>query len=316
MLTYFSFIIGFIFLIKGADLLVDGSSSLAKRFGISNLVIGLTVVAFGTSAPELAVNVLASIKGSNEIAIGNVLGSNLANIFLVLGISAVIFPLALKRQTVWKEIPLSLLAVIVVGVMANDAFLDGRGFSELTRIDGIILISFFLIFIYYTFGISKVEGEDGEVEKRNASLSLIMIFVGLVGLVIGGKWIVDGAMFMAKGLGVSEALIGLTIVAVGTSLPELATSAVAAYRQKEDLAVGNIVGSNIFNMFWILGASAIIRPLDFSVALNFDVGIVILATFLLFIFMFLGKKHILQRSQGALFILFYISYITYLIYRG
>lgn len=316
MLTYILFIIGFVFLIKGADLLVDGSSSIAKKFGVSNLVIGLTIVAFGTSAPELVVNILASIKGSTELAIGNVVGSNLSNILLILGISAIIFPLALKRNTVWKGIPLSLLAVIVVGTMANDALLDGRGFSELTRIDGIVLISFFLIFIYYTFGISKVEGEDERIQKYKLPVAILMVLIGLAGLTLGGKWIVDGAIFMATKWGVSEALIGLTIVAIGTSLPELATSAMAAYRKKEDIAVGTIVGSNIFNMLWVLGISSIIRPLDFSLALNFDIGMVVLATFLLFIFMMVGKKQILQRWQGIIFVLFYVAYLVFLGIRG
>jgi len=316
MLTYILFIIGFVFLIKGADLLVDGASSIAKKFGISNLVIGLTIVAFGTSAPELVVNILASIKGSTELAIGNVVGSNLSNILLVLGISAIIFPLVLKRHTVWKEIPLSLLAVIIVGAMANDALLDGRGFSELARIDGIVLISFFLIFLYYTFGISKVKGEDERVEKYKLPIAILMVLVGLAGLTLGGKWIVNGAVFMATKWGVSEALIGLTIVAIGTSLPELATSAMAAYRKKEDIAVGTIVGSNIFNMLWVLGVSSIIRPLDFSLALNFDIGMVALATFLLFIFMMVGKKRVLQRWQGVIFVLFYVAYLVFLGIRG
>ncbi|MBI4262146.1 sodium:calcium antiporter, partial [Candidatus Uhrbacteria bacterium] len=244
---------------------------------------------------------------------------NIANILLILGISAVIFPLAVKHGTVWKEIPLSLLAVLVAAVMANDAFIDGGSFSGLTRIDGFILIAFFIIFLYYTFGMSRVQAADAaEVPMHQYSLprACLMVGLGLVGLTVGGKWIVDGAVSLATTLGVSEALVGLTIVAVGTSLPELATSAVAAYKKDVDIAVGNIVGSNIFNIFWILGVSAVIRPLPFSQILMSDVLMTVIATLLLFVFLFIGKRHILERWQGICFIVFYISYVAYLIIRA
>ncbi len=315
-LTYLLFPIGFVLLIKGADFLVDGASSIAKRLGVSALVIGLTIVAFGTSAPELIVNIFASIKGNADIAIGNILGSNIANILLILGISAVIFPLAVKTGTVWKEIPFALLAVVVTAVIANDALIDNGSFSGLTRIDGFVLIAFFIIFLYYTFGISRAQAADAsEVPIHHYSLprACLMVALGLVGLTVGGKWIVDGAVALATTLGISEALIGLTIVAVGTSLPELATSAVAAYKKDVDIAVGNIVGSNIFNIFWILGVSAVINPLPFSSLLMRDVLMTIFATLLLFIVMFIGKRHILERWQGACFIALYVSYIVALI---
>ncbi len=318
-LTYLLLPIGFVLLIKGAGFLVDGASSLAKRLGISALVIGLTIVAFGTSTPELIVNIFASIDGNTDIAIGNILGSNIANILLILGISAVIFPLAVKHGTVWKEIPLALLAVIVIAVMANDAFFDGGGFSGLTRIDGFVLIAFFIIFLYYTFGISRVQAADAvEVTIHQYSLprACLMVGLGLAGLTVGGKWIVDGAVALATGLGVSEAFVGLTIVAIGTSLPELATSAVAAYKKDVDIAVGNIIGSNIFNIFWILGVSAIINPLPFSSLLMRDALMAIFATVLLFSFLFIGKRHILERWQGVSFIAFYVAYVGYLIIRG
>lgn len=319
-LTYILLVLGFILLIKGADYLVGGSSSLAKKLGISDLVIGLTIVAFGTSAPELIVNIMASINGNTDIAIGNILGSNIANILLILGISAVIYPLAVKRGTVWKEIPLSLLAVLAVAVMANDALIDGLGFSALTRTDGLILLAFFCIFLYYIFGISKAEGSNDvatadEIKKNGTFVSLIKIIAGLAGLTIGGKWIVDSAVTIAGLLGVSQAIIGLTVVAVGTSLPELATSAVAAYKKNTDIAVGNIVGSNIFNIFWILGASSMISSLAFSQTLMFDVAVTVLATVMLFFFMFLGKKHTLERWQGVLFIMTYALYIVFLVLR-
>ncbi len=318
-LAYLLLPIGFALLIKGADLLVDGASSLAKRFGVSALVIGLTIVAFGTSAPELMVNIFASIKGNTDIAIGNILGSNIANILLILGISAVIFPLAVKKGTVWKEIPLSLLAALVMAVMANDALLDGGSFSGLTRIDGMVFIAFFIIFLYYIFGISRVQAADAsEVTMHRHSLprACLMVGLGLAGLLIGGKWIVDAAVALATALGVSEALIGLTVVAVGTSLPELATSAVAAYKKDVDIAVGNIVGSNIFNIFWILGVSAIINPLPFPALLMRDVLVTVIATGLLFVTMFIGKRHILERWQGAGFIALYAGYVVYVVFRG
>ncbi|MFH1890980.1 MAG: calcium/sodium antiporter [Candidatus Kuenenbacteria bacterium] len=317
-LSYFLFIAGFVILIKGAGWLVDGASSVAKKFGISTLVIGLTVVSFGTSAPELIVNILASIKGSSDIAIGNILGSNIANILLILGVAAAIFPLTVKRGTVWKEIPLALLAVIVVALMANDILIEGSGWSGLTRIDGFMLLAFFLIFLYYAFETSKVSGSSGETKIKIHPLpaSLGMIVGGLIGLTLGGKWVVDGAVAIAQTFNISEALIGLTIVAIGTSLPELATSAIAAYKRNADIAVGNVVGSNIFNMFWILGLSATIRPLPFSAALNTDVLVTMVATILLFMVMFIGKKHTLERWQGFLFVTLYFIYIAYLIYRG
>ena len=317
--TYILFFVGFAALIKGAGLLVDGASSLARRLGVSALVIGLTVVAFGTSAPELIVNIFASLQGNTDIAIGNILGSNIVNILLILGISAVIYPLAVKKGTVWKEIPLAFLAVIVLAFMANDVLIDKGSSSALTRIDGFVLFSFFVIFLYYVFGMSKAEPADAvEIKPRTRSLlrSCLMIGGGLAGLAIGGKWIVDGAVVIATNFGGSEALIGLTIVAVGTSLPELATSAVAAYKKDVDIAVGNIVGSNIFNIFWILGLSAVIRPLPFSQALMNDMLVAIIATLLLFATMFVGKRHILERWQGICLIIFYVGYVVYIVMRG
>lgn len=295
--------------------MVEGSASIAKKLNISSIVIGLTIVAFGTSAPELIVNIFASVQGNTEIAIGNILGSNIVNILLILGISAIIYPLATKENTVWKEIPLSLLAAILVGVMVNDTLIDGGTFSGLTRIDGIVFIAFFIIFLYYTFGISKVSGENTDLEIKEMSYmkSSIYIVGGLLGLVIGGKWIVDGAIKIAEGFNVSQSLIGLTVVAIGTSLPELATSAVAAYKKQSDIAIGNVVGSNIFNIFWILGFSAVINPLPFSKDSAIDIIMTILASLILFLIMFIGKKHTVERWQGVIMILIYIGYVAYLI---
>ncbi|QQR84029.1 calcium/sodium antiporter [Candidatus Peregrinibacteria bacterium] len=315
MLTYILFIIGFGLLIKGADFLVDGASSIAKKLEISAIVIGLTIVAFGTSAPELIVNIFASASGNTDIAIGNILGSNIANILLILGIASMIYPLATKRNTVWKEIPLSLLAAIVLGVIANDALIDGSEYSGLTRTDGIVLSAFFVIFLYYTFGIAKMSEESAEMEIEQFShlKSSIYIVCGLIGLALGGKWIVDGAVKIAELFNVSQSLIGLTVVAVGTSLPELATSAIAAYKKQTDIAIGNVVGSNIFNIFWILGVSSIIRPLPFNENSRIDILMTIFASLILFLAMFIGKKHSVERWQGLLMVLIYIGYIVFLI---
>jgi len=318
MLVYILFILGFVLLIKGADLLVDGSSSIAKKLKISSIVIGLTIVAFGTSAPELIVNIFASISGNTEIAIGNILGSNIANILLVLGICAIIYPIVAKKNTVAKEIPFALLAAIMVGVMANDFLIDGNGFSGLTRIDGIAFLCFFIIFLYYTFGIARLKdtGMKGvEIEEHSYLISIVFVLLGLVGLTVGGKWIVDGAVHIAEILDVSQSLIGLTVVAIGTSLPELATSAVAAYKKQTDIAIGNIVGSNIFNIFWILGLSSIIRPLPFEQSANFDIGMTIFASLLLFVVMFIGRKRVIERWQGILMVLLYVAYVVFLVVR-
>ena len=315
MITYILFFTGFFLLIKGADLLVDGSASIAKKLKISSIVIGLTIVAFGTSAPEFIVNIFASAQGNSEIAIGNILGSNIANILLILGISAIIYPLTAKKNTVLKEIPLSLLAIIVLGLMANDMIIDGMGFSGITRIDGLILLSFFIIFLYYTFGITKSDKDIVEEEIKILSYykAIIFIILGLIGLVVGGKWIVDGAVKIAEFFNISQSLIGLTIVAIGTSLPELATSAIAAYKKQSDIAIGNVVGSNIFNIFWILGVSAVIRPLPFNISSNIDIAMTIFASIVLFLVMFVGKKRVIERWQGIFMVSSYVGYIVFLV---
>jgi cation:H+ antiporter len=319
MLPILLLVVGFVFLIKGADFLVSGASSMARRFHVSDLVIGLTVVAFGTSTPELFVNLVASLKGNTDIAIGNVLGSNISNIFLILGISSIICPLTVGKGTVWKEIPLSLLAALLLGILANDHWIDKANVSALTRIDGLVFIAFFIIFLYYTFTIAKqIEGMEDHVPSKEHgwAKSLSLVAAGLVGLGLGGKWIVDGAIHIASTLGMSESLVGLTIVAIGTSLPELATSAVAAYRKNVEIAVGNVVGSNLFNIFFVLGISATIKPLPFQSKSNVDIGVVILASLLLFVSMFTGRGRKLDRWEGAVFIFLYACYIFLLIFQG
>lgn len=321
MLTYILFVLGFVVLIKGADLLVSGASALAARLGVSALVIGLTIVAFGTSAPELVVNLFASWEGNTDIAIGNILGSNLANILLILGITALIYPLSVGKGTVWKEIPFALLAVVVLAVLVNDGVSSGVDPAGLSRSDGFILMSFFVIFLYYIFEIAKIGAPCSEEQEESPgqysfTRSWVMITLGFIGLVIGGTWIVNGAVVIATGLGLSEALIGLTVIAIGTSLPELATSVVAAYRRNVAIAIGNIVGSNIFNILWILGISAIIRPLPFSPVLMTDLKVVFWATLFLFGALFVGRARRIDRWQGVLFVLAYLFYIGFIVLRN
>ncbi len=315
MLTYVLFIIGFFILIKGADILVDGSASIAKKMRIPTIAIGLTVVAFGTSAPEFVVAVLASAQGNSEIAIGNIVGSNIANILLVLGISAIIYPITAKRNTVLKEIPLSFLAIILLWFMANDIIIDKTSFSGITRIDGLILLSFFILFLYHTFGITKADTDivAEDIKVFNYPKAILFVIFGIAGLVIGGKWVVEGAVTIAEFFNISQSLIGLTIVAVGTSLPELATSAVAAYKKQSDIAIGNVVGSNIFNIFWILGAGAIVRPLPFNARFNTDIAIAAFATVLLFFIMSVGKKRVIKRWQGIFMVTVYVGYVVFLV---
>jgi cation:H+ antiporter len=316
MLPYILLIAGFVLLIKGADFLVNGASSIARRFNVSDLVIGLTIVAFGTSTPELFVNIFASFKGNTDIAIGNILGSNIANIFLILGVSSVIYPLTVTKGTVWKEIPFSLLAILVLGILANDRLIDKDNASALMRTDGLVFLSFFIIFLYYSGSIAKrIEGMEEHVPAKQYGLarSLLWVMFGLIGLTLGGKWIVDGAVQLATRFGMSQSLVGLTIVAVGTSLPELATSAMAAYKRNVEIAVGNVVGSNIFNIFFVLAVSSIIKPLPFKETNNIDIGTVILAELLLFIFMFTGRKRLLDRWEGVVFLVIYFTYIGFLI---
>lgn len=317
-LSIFLVLIGLAVLIVGGESLVRGASSIAKRLKVAPIVIGLTIVAFGTSAPELAVNLFSAFKGSTDIAVGNVVGSNIANILLILGISALIRSLKVQKNTTWKEIPLALLGIMLVYIFGNDIFFDGGSTNILTRTDGFALMALFLIFMYYTFGITKVTENTGtdDVKMYTWIHSILLTIGGLIGLVFGGKLLVDNAIVLAELAGMSEALIGLTIVAVGTSLPELVTSIIAVKHGHDDLAIGNIVGSNIFNVFWILGLTSTILPLPISNAVQIDILVNIGASLLLFFFMFVHTKHRLNRWQGAMFVLLYVGYVGYLVMRG
>ena len=308
--------IGMILLLKGGDTLVNGASSLARRKKISELAIGLTIVAFGTSAPEFIISLVASLDSHPEIALGNVIGSNLFNLLFILGITAIFMPVAVQKNTIRFEIPFSLFATVLLFLLANFGFIYGR--NILSRIDGAIFLLFFGLFIFYVYKSMKAEApEDGEAAKPLSLVkSIIFIILGLVMLIAGGRVVVYAAVELALALNISEKIISLTIVAIGTSLPELIISITAMIKKKSDLAIGNIVGSNIFNILFILGASSLARPLVYSPVFNQDLYLLIFGTFLLFIAMFTGKKRNLDRWEGAIFVLLYIGYVVFLIMRN
>lgn len=304
---------GFVLLVIGANWLVNGASALAKKYNISDLAIGLTIVAFGTSAPELVVNVFAAAQGSHDIVLGNIIGSNNFNLLVILGIAGIITPLAVQHSTVWKEIPFSLLAVAVLYLVGNDIFSSGEG--VISRLDGVILLAFFCWFLWYVARQLKNDPAEAEIltKKYPGWLMVLMIVGGLAALVAGGRLVVTSAVDMARAIGISEKIIGLTIVAAGTSLPELATSVVAAIKKNNDIAVGNIVGSNIFNIFLILGVSSVINPVSFSTVFNADLLLLTIGTLLLFFAMFTGRKHKLDRWEAILLLVIYIGYTLYLV---
>lgn len=315
-------LVGFAILIKGADFLVNGASSAAKKYGISNLAIGLTVVAFGTSMPELIVSLLSALDGKNDASFGNVIGSNNFNLLFILGVSGLIYPLVVQRNTVKYEVPLSLLAALVLFLTVNDSILWGDAGTSvalggiLSRFDSLILMGFFIIFLVYIYRTMKQTSDldqDGSIKIYSMPLSIGMVILGLGMLIGGGELVVDSAIDIAHYFGLSEKLIGLTILAAGTSLPELATSAVAAYRKNTDIAIGNVVGSNIFNIFFILGITGFVHPIEYNVAMNFDIYVLMGSTILLMIFMFTLNTHKLDRWEAFLMLMAYFAYTIYLV---
>lgn len=309
-------IAGFTILIFGADFLVSGSSSIAKKMGISNLAIGLTVVAFGTSMPELLVSVQSSLKGYNDAAFGNVIGSNNFNLLFILGIAGLIYPLVVQRNTIKYEVPLSLLAAGVLFLLVNDKMILGNEGNFLSRIDSLILLLFFggfLLYIYRSMKTTSDYEEDNSIKIYKTPIALLMTFGGLIGLVYGADKVVENAVAIATTFGLSEKLIGLTILAAGTSLPELATSCVAAYKKNTDIAIGNVIGSNIFNIFFILGVTGMINPLEYKEVMNFDLNVLMSSTVLLMIFMFTLNTRKLDRWEAALMLIGYIVYTVVLV---
>ncbi|TXK76431.1 calcium/sodium antiporter [Mesonia sp. K4-1] len=305
-------VLGFASLIFGANWLVDGASSLAKKNNISDLVIGLTIVAFGTSAPELVVNTVASYTGLSDIVFGNIIGSNNFNLFVILGIAGLIYPITVQSSTAWKEIPLSLMVSIVLFILANNFFINQN--LEISRLDGIILLVFFLCFLYYVFKQLQQEKTTAILAETKSNYKIWgLIIVGIAGLIIGGKLVVDNSIAMATELGVSQKIIGLTIIAAGTSLPELMTSIVAALKKNSDIAIGNVIGSNIFNVLLILSISSFVNPVKYDPNFNQELLILIGGTVFLLIAMFTGKRKKLDRWEACILLSFYLMYTTYLV---
>lgn len=311
-------IIGLILIILGANGLTDGAASIAKKLKISSLVIGLTIVGFGTSAPELSVSISSALKGSADIAIGNIVGSNIFNTLFIVGCTAMVAPIVITRNTIRREIPLCILASVVLLICANDVFLDHAPMNVISSTDGLILLCFFIIFMGYSIAISKNTNEKAtEIELKTLSWwkSITFIILGLAALVFGGQIFVNGAIGIARGMGISEAVIGVTIVAVGTSLPELATSVVAAMKKNPEIAIGNIIGSNLFNIFFILGCSATITPLFPKGISNFDLLWLVASSILLWFFALFFGKRIIMRFEGIILLLAWIVYTSWTIIR-
>lgn len=317
-LSFVLLLIGFILLVKGADFFVEGSSTIAKYLKIPSIIIGLTIVAMGTSAPEAAVSIIAGINGSNDIAISNVLGSNLFNLLVVIGVSAVIKPITIQNQIIKKEYPFMLMATIILIVMSFDIVIGNSTSNSITRSEAIVLLIFMCVFMYSIISSalqSRKETVNEETEKPKHSIPLSIVFTigGLAGIIIGGQFVVDSAEKIALGFGMSETLVGLTIVAVGTSLPELVTSIVAARKGESDIAIGNVVGSNIFNILFVLASSAVITPMAINTLCLTDMLILIIAS--LFTYAFCITKNKVNRVEGIILTAAYIAYLAYAIIR-
>lgn len=317
-------VIGLLLILWGANALIDGASAIAKKWGVSDLIIGLTVVAFGTSAPELSISIISAINGNAGLAIGNVVGSNIFNVLVIIGITALFKPIKIERNIMTNDIPLVVLSALVLLAMGNTPLLDGGGPAEITRTDGIILLLFFAVFCRYTFSQVKKEPlnpvthseESKEESKPKIKIwkSCIMVVIGLCALVFGGDRFVEGASGIASGLGVSDAIIGLTIVAAGTSLPELATSITAALKGKTGMALGNVIGSNIYNIFLVLGCSATVKQLPFGDINNLDLLVLTGGCILFWVFGWFFRQRTITRPEGGILTAIYIGYIVYLIW--
>ena len=306
-------VVGFIFLIKGADWLVGGASGLARKHNVSDLVIGLTIVAFGTSAPELVVNSIASIDKHSDIVYGNIIGSNNFNLFLILGAVALIFPVTVQRSMIRKEIPFSLAITLLLLVLSNAIL--GQKENILTRFEAFIFLLLFIAFLYYTFTQSANEENIEAIQTKPMTTGKIWAFIviGLSLLVAGGRMVVSGAENIALDFGISEKIIALTIVAAGTSLPELVTSVVAASKKNSDIAIGNVVGSNIFNILLILSISGLIHPVSYITSFNREMLLLIGGTIILILYMFVGKRYKIDRWEGALLLGIFLAYTVFLI---
>lgn len=306
-------IVGFFLLVKGADLLVDGSSRIARKFNVKEIIIGLTIVSIGTSMPELIISVTSALKNQSDFAIGNILGSNISNLFFILGVCAIIKPLLFKKQTVRIEIPFVIFLTALLYIFGNNG-----DYHLITELEGIIFIVFCVLFTIYNIFISK-NINNSEMEKNKnkdikLSKSFLLIMIGIILLKFGGDFVVDNASRIATLLGISERVISLTIVAISTSLPELITSALATYKGEIDLAIGNIIGSNILNIVLIIGIMAIINPIPYSVSFNKDLMIFLIGMIFLFIVPFIGEKYKIERVSGYIYLISYFIYISSLVF--
>ena len=309
-------VVGFIILIKGADIFVDGASSIAGNFKISKMLIGLTIVAFGTSAPEFAVSVKSLISGNGDIVLGNVIGSNILNILLILGISSLFHFLNVKNNTVKKELPITLLITTLFAVLLSDHLFDSNITNAFTRSDGIVLLLFFLVFIYYLISMARNKVDDDQNEKyMSMSKSIMYTIIGLVCIIVGSNFVVDSASSLATIIGISEKMISLTVIAFGTSLPELVTSVTATKKGEYDIAIGNVVGSNIFNIGMVIGLPVAIFGGISDITFNYiDLIVMLLSALLLFIFSFKDKR--ISKKEGIAFLILFVIYYSYVIYTG
>lgn len=312
-MSFILIIIGLVLLIKCADWFVDGCSNIAKSLGIPSLIIGLTIVAFGTSAPEAAVSVTASIKGMNDISLGNVVGSNICNLLLVLGISGLFGSLTAKRKIITRDFVYAIFSSVVLLILSFSFFLDGGNEGVITRTDGLILLCFLGIYLYALIGDALRSVRDKEEKTKFNIKDVFFIIVGLVGIILGGQLVVNSATDIANMFNISQNVIALTIVAVGTSLPELVTSAVAARKGKTDIAIGNVVGSNIFNIFFILGLSSVVSPISFGVESFMDIIIMVIASIIVYGLLLINKR--IGRVKGVVLLTTYAIYMMYILAR-
>ena len=318
-MTYLLLLIGFVLLIKGADYFVKGASSIANALRISPLLIGLTIVAFGTSSPEATVSMVAAFEGNAGVAIGNVIGSNIFNITFVVGLTAFLYPLRVENETVRKEIPFTLLAGVALLILISDVALQSISENFITRSDGFILLLFFVVFLYYIFEVARRDRKKTPSDTSNQDASswgknIVFTIGGLAAIIFGGDLVVDGATKIAISLGMSETLVGLTIIAIGTSLPELITSVTAAIKRQSEIALGNIVGSNIFNIFFVLGAASVISPLAVDTKIFIDIFLMLLLTVVLLVFSRTNFK--IGKLEGMILAVGYILYMIYIIIRN
>jgi len=317
-MVYILLLVGFILLIKGADLFVDGASNIAKLLQVPPILIGLTIVAFGTSSPEATVSIIAALEGSSDISVGNVVGSNIFNITLVVGLAAFLYPLKVESETIRKEIPFTLLASIALLILMSDLALQGADKNVLTRTDGLILLLFLSIFMYYVIEIGLRSRNNRQIKQVDENIAwgknVFITILGLIAIILGGNFVVSNGTKIAYSLGMSETLVGLTIIAIGTSLPELVTSITAALKKESEIALGNIVGSNIFNILFVLGASASITPLMVDNKVFSDTLFMIALTVLLFIFS--RTNFSISKREGLLLVLAYVIYLVYIIIRN